>query len=126
MHYQNVPRFPDGTFPLSGLRPLKLDNEDNEGEFNNSKEVEDLAATIPKIDGGNQCRLEPTPSATYDATFGSEGALFAIISIGFFIIVSVVGILMVVCCQTREPVMDVTESISESMLDSGEEELVRA
>jgi hypothetical protein len=53
-------------------------------------------------DAAEVCRLVPTPSMTMDVKLNFD-AWFSIISIGFFVIVSVLGIIIVTCCHSTPP-----------------------
>jgi hypothetical protein len=61
-----------------------------------------FAALPTQAASGEECRMIPTPSATVDVQLNAD-AWFSIISIGFFVVVSVVGIIMVTCFQSAPP-----------------------
>jgi hypothetical protein len=122
MRYLNQPNFPEVGFPFDGPGPLSLTrvaiNQKILSEsFNNSEECQIAFESVEKTDGGNECRLEPTPSATYDGELGSEGALFVVVSVAFFFVVSILGVMIAMCCQRPDDRLESGDSASGIILD---------
>ncbi|OHT08115.1 hypothetical protein TRFO_23477 [Tritrichomonas foetus] len=55
-----------------------------------------------KEDLGNRCRLFPSPSPTANDGWGSQPAIFSLVAIGFFVIVSIIGIFIVTCHKDKD------------------------
>jgi hypothetical protein len=80
-------------------------------------ESEVRAMSPVETEAAEACRLIPTPSMTTDVRLDFD-AWFSIISIGFFVVVLVLAIIMVTCCHSNPPGEEIIEHP-----DGGEREL---
>jgi hypothetical protein len=104
MNYTNSDYFRFSDFPFAGDALLIL-----EETYINQKLANDrfpIAAWPDILDeepesGGDQCRLEPTPSATVDVRFSSPSGIVALLAVIFPLVASVLGIVLVVYRQRK-------------------------
>jgi hypothetical protein len=116
LNYDDTPGYPENMWVFRGEGNISfVDTWVNKRHLNESDrggvdEVEELLSnkTSTETDAAEACRLIPTPSKTTDVRLDFD-AWFSIISIGFFVVVSVLGILMVTCCHSvpqGQPLLD--------------------
>lgn len=109
MNYANDAAFtPDDNMFSDGDITFKGKNYINQKSIEpNSYSVSDLNNYLKtretESDHGDECRMVPTPSMTSSAGIDSGEAIFSIVAIVFFVVVSIVGIIVVVACHTNQP-----------------------
>jgi hypothetical protein len=123
LNYDDVSGFPENLGLFEGQAIVNFKNTWlNKRLLNGEKkadEVKDWLMEMNKTETApaEECRLIPTPSMTTNAQLNFD-AWFSIISIGFFVIVSVLGIVMVTCCHSTpkgEQIHDETDGLEHEL-----------
>jgi hypothetical protein len=104
MNYTDSGDFHYSDFPFNGDALLTLENTYINAKFAAGKlPLNEWPAVLDDEveSGGEQCRLEPTPSATVEARFSSGSGIVAVVALVFPLVASVLGVVLVLCRQRR-------------------------